>query len=153
MKKNKSFAEKAYRYTRIDAGMTQRRIEDMLAELGISNIRITRIGSDYTVEFIAQLKRDEHPRKVRMNIPIDSDLGEDDKSQERQKNKIFRVLYWHLKSKFVSVQNGLKEFEAEFLDDIVIIHNGKEMRIGDVMVPEIKRQLMGSDRVLINITK
>lgn len=137
----KTFAEKAYKQTKVDYSLTQGKIVDMLNELNITNVRITQQGTDYSVEFLVRLQPNESFRKVRINVPFTSELGESISKQHKHKNQIFRVLYYHLKDKFVAVQNGLKEFEEEFLADLVIISNGKEQRLGDVIVPHYKSQL------------
>ena len=140
-KKKKTFAERAYKNTHVDADYTQIQITKMLEQLGITNIRITREGTDYSIEFIVRMRHDENPRKIRMTVPFNTELGEDEMSEEQRKNAIFRVLYWQLKSKFVSVQNNLKELEEEFLADLVISHNGREVRLGDIITPRYKEQL------------
>jgi len=149
-KPKKNFAQKAYTGTEVSAEMTQVNIVKMLEALGISETRVTSAGNQYTVEFVAKLQHDESPRKVRINVPLDT-VGDEEMSEEHKKDVVFRVFYWHLKNRFVAINRGLKEFESEFLDDIVIVYQGKEVRIGDIRVPEIKRQLKGSDKVLLSI--
>lgn len=149
--KQRTFAEKAYQTTQLDFGYTQSKINDMLNELGINDVRITQEGLDYTVEFIVRMRHGESPRKVRINVPFNSNLGESMKKEKRRKNAIFRVLYYHLKDKFVAVQNGLKEFEEEFLADLVIVANGKEQRLGDILVPKYKEMLKSSKVAVFSI--
>ena len=151
IKEPKNFAQKAYRYTHLEAGETQAKITDMLNELGISDVRITQSGTDWTAEFIVKMRHDEAPRKIRINLPFDKNLGEDYKWQKKRKDAIFRVLYWHLRSRFISVQNGLKELENEFLDDLVVMHKGQEMRLGDILVPKYKEMLKHSQVAVFSI--
>lgn len=148
MKTRKTFAEKAYKQTQLDASYTQERINTMLEELGISQVRITRLGSNYMVEFVVNMYKNEAPRKVRINVPIDGDYGDN----ERQKNSIFRVLYYNLKNRFVSVQNGLKEFEEEFLADLVVMVDGEEKRVGDIIAPRYKEMLKANQAPVFHIT-
>ena len=149
--KNKTFAEKAYKHTAVDFHTTQGKIVDMLAEINIHDVRITQHGEDYSIEFLVKMQQLESPRKVRMNVPFFSELGEGIRKSQQRKNTIFRVLYHHLKDKFVAVSNGLKEFEEEFLADLVIISNGKEQRLGDVIVPRYKKQLKDQKVAVISI--
>lgn len=137
----RNFAEKAYQTTEVDKEITQGQITKMLEQLGIENIRVTQQGNDYRIEFLVRLRHDESPRKVRIDVPFTPELEDKTIDITRKKNILFRVLYWHLKDKFVAVYNGLKEFEEEFLADLVIVHNGKEQRLGDVIVPKYKQQL------------
>jgi len=146
-----TFSEKAYRYTRIDYGISQSKIQDMLNQIGITDIRFTKEGSDYMIEFIVKMRNDEYPRKVRMNVPFNSELGESIRRTEQRKNQIFRVLYWHLRDKFIAVQNGLKEFEEEFLSDLVVVSHGKEVRLGDMLVPRYKEMLKNEKVAVFSI--
>jgi hypothetical protein len=152
-KGKKTFAEKAYQTTQLDFGYTQQRITDMLNELGIDQTQITQDGTDYKVVFMVKLRPNEAPRKIMINVPVLTDLGETQKQRNRKKNAIFRVLFYHLKNRFVAVSNGLREFDEEFMTDIVVVVNGVEQRLGDMVVPEIKRQLKQDSRVVLKIDK
>jgi hypothetical protein len=127
-------------------------MEAMLEELGIDKLRITQDGSDYVVEFIAKLSHDQAARKIRINVPINVPLGADARRIKRQKDMVFRVLYYHLKNRFVTIANGLREFDEEFASDIVMVINGQEQRLGDIIVPKIKEQLRADDKVVLKIT-
>ena len=156
MKKNstpKTFAEKAYKSTIIDAGITQNRITDMLEQLNINNLRFTKQGNDHRMEFIVKLYPDEAARKIWIDIPFTPMLGETPKQMKRRKDAIYRILMNNLKDRFVSIYNGLRTFDEVFLPDIVIIHNGTEMRISDIITPMIKKQLGESEKVILTIKK
>lgn len=149
MKKN--FAERAYQTTTVDINFSEGQIIKMLESLGIVNIQITRVASDYRLEFFAQLRKDEMARKVRIDIPFMKELEDKNVDIEHKKNVLFRVLYWHLKDRFVAIQNGLREFEEEFLSDLVVMYNNKEVRLGSILVPQYKKQL--KDNKLAVVTK
>lgn len=138
-----SFAEKAYKHTKLDSAYTYNKIEQMLGELGIHDIRITKGKDTHTIEFIVRMYKDSHPSKVRINIPIPESV--------KDKNVLYRVLYNHLKNRFVTIVNGLKDFEEEFLSDLVILHDGKEQRLGDILAPKYKSQLKNSNVVILSI--
>lgn len=151
MKKN--FAEKAYQKTNVKASDSQDQITKKLNELGITDIRFTQSGSDHICEFLVKLQHQEYPRKVKINIPLNKDLDDSFKQKyQNDKNILFRVLFHNLKNRFVSIQNGLREFDEEFMSDICLIINGKEQRLGDIVIPQIKAQLKQSDKILLNIT-
>lgn len=139
--KELTFAEKAYKHTKLDADYTERKIKKMLEELGISQMRTTKNGEDYVFEFIVHLFEGQPPRKVRINLPTGKALKKDAKHLDQEKNAMFRVLYYNLKNRFVTVTNGLKEFEDEFAMDLVVKVNGGEYRLGDILIPEIQNQI------------
>lgn len=146
-RKVKPLVERAYKYTELEAGQSKEKIEQMLNEIGITEIRFTQTNGMHQIEFMVKMQANEYPRKVRINVPVD--LDDDDK--ERTKKRLFRVLYHHLKDKFVAIRSGLKEFEEEFLADIVIMHEGKEMRLGDVLTPQIKAKLKNSPIAVLSL--
>lgn len=148
----RNFAEKAYKSTQLDHGYTEAKIRGMLMELGINDIRITQVGNDYHLEFLVKLQFNEAPRKVRIDIPFTPELEDTVKQKKRKKDALFRVAFYHLKDKFVAVYNGLKEFEEEFLADLVIVHEGREQRLGDVIVPKYKAQLKNSKVAILKIS-
>lgn len=154
MKKNKNeipFAEKAYKTTRLDYGYTQEKIVEMLKEIGIVDVRITQEGNDYVLDFLAKLRRNEAPRMIRINIPYTPELSETIKQKQQKKNVLFRVLFYHLKDKFVAINRGLKEFEEEFLADLVVEENGQLKRLGDILVPKYKKMLKEGEVAVFKI--
>lgn len=146
----KTFAEKAYQSTTVESSKTQEKIEKMLEELGIRDIRFTKHDGNYIVEFLVNLYEGENARKVRINIPIEDT---EKHGGDRNKEQIYRVLFHNLKNRFVSVVNGLKVFDDEFLADLVIIHEGKEVRIGDVLAPQYKKLIKNSAIPVLHITE
>lgn len=152
-KDTKSFAEKAYMTTQLDYGYSQQRIIEMMNELGITDVRITQVGNDFMLEFMARLRHQEAPRMVRINIPYTPELEDTDKQKQRKKNILFRVLFYHLKDKFVAINRGLKEFEEEFLADLVVEENGEQKRLGDILVPKYKKMLKEREVAIFRINE
>lgn len=148
---NKTFAEKAYQTTMVEYSKTQEKIIDMLHELGIMNTRITQSGNDYVVEFLVALQKGESQRKVRINVPVYYESWMSQKRKNKERDKVFRVLLYNLKNRFVSVSNRLREFEEEFLSDLIIVNNGKEMRVGDLIAPRYKEMLKNGKVAVLHI--
>jgi hypothetical protein len=144
MNNKKTFAEKAYSTTQVEYSKTQAKIIDMLHELGIVDTRITQSGDDYIVEFLVALRENEGARNVRINVPVIYEHWMSPKRREHERDKVFRVLFYNLKNRFVSVVNHLREFEEEFLNDLVIMNHGVEMRIGDIVAPQYKELIKSS---------
>ena len=147
----KPFAEKAYTTTRLEFGQTQQQITTMLEEIGITKIRISKVGNDYQLEFIAKLRHNEASRMVRINIPYTPELEDTEKQKQHKQDVLFRVLFYHLKDKFVALNRGLKEFAEEFLADLVVEVGGKQQRLGDVLVPKYKEMLKAGNMAIFKI--
>jgi hypothetical protein len=152
MKNNKrTFADKAYTTTTVEYQDTQAKITKMLESLNINGVRFTKYDGDWKIEFIVFLKEGEQPRKVQIKVPIDFNYDEKYMSEDQKINQLFRVAYHNLKNRFVSVTNGLKEFEDEFLSDLVIMHEGKEVRIGDILAPQYKKLIKDSSVPILHL--
>ena len=125
----------------------------MMNEIGINDVRITQVGNDFMLEFMAKMRHNEQPRLVRINIPFTPELEDTEKQKKRKKNVLFRVLFYHLKDKFVAISRGLREFEEEFLPDLVVQHNGKQERLGDILVPKYKKMLQKGSVAIFRINE
>ena len=147
----KPFTEKAYTSTQLDHNYSQTKIMEMMKQIGIKDVRITQVGNDFMLEFVAQLRHDEAPRMVRINVPYTPELDDTLKQQQQKKDVLFRVLFYHLKDKFIAINRGLKVFEEEFLSDLVVEQNGKQVRLGDLLVPKYKKMLKESNIAVFKI--
>lgn len=138
--KKTTWATRAYKSTEIHWAKSQANIYKMLGELGIYEIRFTNLKDKFALEFKVELENESKPRVVRMIVPI-SEI-KDEKKREKELNIIHRILFNHLKAKFVAIQCGLTEFEEEFLAHLVIMDgNGNSKTVGESVLPEYKRAI------------
>ena len=87
------------------------------------------------------LPKREKPRAVRIIVPLRAQI-EDDKQREQGLNRIHRVLFNHLKSKFVAIASGLSEFEEEFMSHLVITDkHGTSRTMGEALLPEYHKAI------------
>lgn len=141
MKQIKSWANRAYKTTSVNWAKTQAAIYKLLGELGIYQIRFTNLKNKFALEFLVELEEGQKPRAVRIVVPIKYD-GDDDVKRTKELNVVHRVLFNHLKAKFIAVQTGLTEFEEEFMAHLLIIDaNGNSSTVGDLMLPQYKKAI------------
>jgi len=141
MKTKKSWANKAYKSTQVNWTKSQASIYKMLGELGIYQIRFTNLKDKFALEFLVVLEEGKKPRAVRIIVPIKY-RGEDEVKRTKELNIVHRILFNHLKAKFIAVQTGLTEFEEEFMAHLLITDkNGNSTTIGDLMLPQYRKQL------------
>jgi len=141
MKQIKSWANKAYKNTQVNWAKTQAGIYKMLGELGIYQIRFTNLKDKFALEFLVELEEGQKPRGVRIICPIKYQ-GEDEIKRTRELNIVHRILFNHLKAKFIAIQTGLTEFEEEFMAHLLITDNkGNSSTIGDLMLPQYKKAI------------
>jgi hypothetical protein len=139
MKKN--WTNKAYKGTSVNWAKTQAQIYKILGELGIYEIRFTNLRDKFALEFLVQVDESEKPRAVRIIVPVKYD-GEDEKKRTQELNVVHRVLFNHLKAKFLAIRLGLTEFEQEFMAHLVIMDkNGNSKTVGEMILPDYKKGL------------
>ena len=62
--------------------------------------------------------------------------------RNKELNIINRILFNHLKAKFVAIGNGLTEFEQEFMSHLVITDKtGKSTTMGEMLLPQYQKNL------------
>lgn len=152
-KKDKTWNEKAYHSTQVDYSQTQSKVYELLEELNIQRVRFTREGNDFILEFLAKIDNKSQARHIKMTIPFTPDLGMTEKQKKKKINALHRVLFYQLKAKFIAVVNGLKEFDEEFLPDIMVKNSeGKEVKMSELILPKFKEAIKNEEKVKLSIS-
>jgi hypothetical protein len=139
--KQSNWTRRAYKTTSVNWAKSQSAIYKLLGELGIYEIRFTNLKNKFALEFLVQINQEEKPRAVRIIVPIKY-AGEDQSKRERELNIVHRILFNHLKAKFIAIQTGLTEFEEEFMAHLVITDNkGNSRTIGETLLPQYKKAI------------
>src|SRR3990167_7126979 len=132
---------KAYKGTQVNWAKSQTAIVKMLTSKGIFQTRFTNLQDKFAVEFLAELPNHEKPVGVRILVPIQYD-GNNEKKREQELNRLHRVLFYHLKAKFVAIESGLTEFMQEFMPHLVIMDKlGNSTTMSQALLPQYKKNL------------
>lgn len=132
---------KAYSSTSVHWSRSQPQIVKMLNDRNIYSTRFTNMEDKFAMEFISPVPGQDKPVGVRIIIPL-SKKKTDDKNREQELNRLHRVLFYHLKAKFVSIDSGLTEFMEEFMPHLVIMDkSGNSTTMGAVLLPQYKKNL------------
>lgn len=139
--KETNWATRAYKTTSVSWAKSQAAIYKILNDLGIYEVRFTNLKDKFALEFLVQLEEGQKPRGVRIVVPIKYH-GEDEEKRTKELNIVHRILFNHLKAKFVAVQGGLTEFETEFMAHLVITDGrGNSRTMGEAMLPQYKKAI------------
>lgn len=139
------WAKNAYKSTGVHWSKTQAQIYKLLGELGVYEIRFTNLKDKFALEFLISLG-EEKPRAVRIIVPVIHST-DDENRREKELNSIHRILFYHLKAKFVAVCAGLTEFEQEFMAHLVIQDNkGNSTTIGEMLLPQYKKAIESGEQ-------
>ncbi len=129
---------KAYGDTSVHWSKSQTAIVQMLNKKGIYQTRFTNMEDKFAMEFITLVPGQTKPVGVRISVPL---LYKGDSEEKRSKdlNRLHRVLFHHLKAKFVSIESGLTEFMEEFMPHLIITDaKGNSSTMGAVLLPQYK---------------
>lgn len=136
MKKNLS-----YKGTKVNWAKSQTAIVKLLNERGIYQTRFTNLEDKFAVEFMTILEEMEKPVGVRILVPVHH-KDKDEKCREQELNTLHRILFYHLKAKFVAIDNGLTEFMEEFMPHLIIMDKkGNSTTLGQTLLPQYKDSL------------
>lgn len=136
----------SYKGTSVNWSKSQTAIVKMLTSKGIYQTRFTNLEDKFAVEFLAALNENEKPVGVRILVPI-KETGNNQKKREQELNRLHRVLFYHLKAKFVAIESGLTEFMEEFMPHLIVMDkNGNSTTMGTVLLPQYKKNLESGEQ-------
>lgn len=137
-----TWIENAYKTTSVYWAKSQSDIMKMLGQVGIDQIRFTSLPDRFVLEFMAQLDEKSIPKAVRIITPLRTRKEDNEDKRNRELNIIHRILFNHLKAKFVAIGNGLTEFEQEFMSHLVITDKaGRSTTMGEMLLPQYEKNL------------
>ena len=137
---------KAYKNTSVNYAKSQTAVVKLLNSRGIYESRFTNLTDRFALEFRVVENGIERPLAVRIVIPIQY-KGEDEKNRTQEINALHRVLFYHLKSKFVAIDAGVTEFMEEFMSHLVIMDkNGTSSTMGQVLLPQYKKAVESGEQ-------
>jgi hypothetical protein len=150
---------KPYQGTSVNWAKSQTAIVKLLNSKGIFETRFTNLSDKFALEF-----RITDNKKMLFKVGIASGIGvrilvpfvgsTDENKRERELNQLHRVLFYHIKAKFVAIESGVTEFMEEFMPHLVIMDSkGNNTTLGQAILPQYKKNLeegKGNDFKLLN---
>ena len=137
---------KAYKKTSVNWSKSQTSIVKMLNSKKIYQTRFTNLFDKFAVEFMSEISGQSKPVAVRILVPFIYS-GNDEKKREQELNRLHRVLFYHLKAKFIAIESGLTEFMEEFMPHLIVMDkNGNSSTMGQVLLPQYKQNLESGEQ-------
>ena len=131
----------AYKNTSVNWSKSQSAIVKILNSRGITESRFTNLNDRFVFEFRVIEEGVKKPLMVRIVVPTQYS-GENEDKRQKELNILHRVLFYHLKAKFVAIDSGLTEFMEEFMAHLVITDKaGREETMGEMLLPQYKSSL------------
>src|SRR3990167_4970354 len=130
----------AYKSTSVNWAKSQTSIVKMLTARGIYQTRFTNLQDKFAIEFLAP-QENKKPVGVRVIVPF-TYKGESEEKRQKELNRMHRVLFYHLKAKFVAIDSGLTEFMEEFMPHLIVMDKkGNSTTMGQVLLPQYKESI------------
>lgn len=111
---------RAYSGTTIRPEKTQMDISKELRKYGVWNIQHTTIEQGFSVAFQAVVTDSKKPITIRVDMPYDHTKDYEDKIGWVEQRRLYRALYWYIKSMLEAWDSGVKTFAEIFLPHIVL---------------------------------
>lgn len=136
---------KSYATTSVNWAKSQTTIVKMLTARGIFQTRFTNLEDKFVIEFLAP-QEDSKPVGVRVIVPFFY-KGENEEKKQKELNRMHRVLFYHLKAKFVAIDSGLTEFMEEFMPHLIVMDKkGNSSTLGQMLLPQYKDGLESGEQ-------
>ena len=149
----------SYKGTTVNWAKSQTQIVKLLNQWGIYESRFTNLQDRFVLEFrvTTDIKKlafkigVEKGLMVRIIVPFTNHKN-DEKTREKELNRLHRVLLYHIKAKFVAIESGVTEFMEEFMPHLVIMDkSGNSTTLGQSLLPQYKKALDSGEQPEIKL--
>ena len=136
----------SYKNTSVNWAKSQAQIGKLLDQVGIQDVRFTFMQSQNSVICEFNYPGELNNKAVNIGVRIVQPLKES-KNQEQEKNRIHRILYNKLKSRFLEIQEGTKEFMHVFMADLVVFDKkGNSSTMAQMILPQYTRGILTGEQ-------
>ena len=134
---NKIWKSKTYKNTKVDYVKSQVSINKLLNQNGIRDVQHSLLQNRTQITFLKELKVENKTMKVGVKISIPE-------VSERNRNQLYRVLFYYLKAKFESLTFGFVEeyneaFVKEFMPYLIADKQGRT--VADIVLPKLGKAI------------
>lgn len=149
--------KKSYAGTSVNWSKSQVQITKLLNQWGVFESRFTNLADKFALEFrITDSKKLAlgigMAKGVTVRIVVPFQNLTDPKKREAELSRLHRVLLYHLKAKFVAIENGVTEFMEEFMPHLVILDkSGNSTTIGQALLPQYKKSIENGEQGDFNL--
>lgn len=149
--------KKTYQGTTVNWSKSQVAITKLLNDQGIFETRFTNLEDKFALEFKVKEGKKvilgvglEKGIAVRIVVPFEGFT--DTKRREAELSRLHRVLFYHLKAKFVAIENGVTEFMEEFMPHLVIMDkNGTSTTMAQALLPQYRKSIDSGEQKDFNL--
>lgn len=136
----------SYKNTSVNWAKSQVQIGKLLTQCGVQDVRFTFLSSQKSIicEFNYPGMLDN--KAVNIGIRIVTKLKET-KNEEQEKNRVHRILFNKLKSRFLEIQEDTQEFVKVFMADLIVFDKkGNSNTMAELILPQYNKGLITGEQ-------
>jgi len=133
----KVWKSKAYKNTKVDYIRSQISISKLLNDNGIKDIQHSSYQDKAQILFVKELKVEDKTMKVGVKVCVPE-------VDDRNRNQLYRALFYYLKAKFESLTFGfVEEYNEAFVKEFMpyLIADKKGRTIADIVLPKLGKAI------------
>lgn len=136
----------SYKNTSVNWAKSQAQIGKLLDQCGIQDVRFTFMQSQHSIICEFNYPGTLENKAVNIGVRIITKLQES-KNEEQEKNRVHRILFNKLKSRFLEIQEGTEEFVKVFMADLVVFDKkGNSSTMSQLIIPQYNKGLITGEQ-------
>ena len=136
----------SYKNTSVNWAKSQAQIGKLLDQVGVRDVRFTFMQSQQSIICEFNYPSELEGKAVTMGVRIVTKLKES-KDEEQEKNRVHRILFNKLKSRFLEIQEDTQEFVRVFMADLIVFDKkGNSTTMAQVILPQYNKGLITGEQ-------
>lgn len=136
----------SYKSTSVHWAKSQAQIGKLLDQVGIRDVRFTFMQSQQSIICEFNYPSVLEGKAVNIGVRIVTKLQQS-KDEEQEKNRVHRILFNKLKSRFLEIQEDTQEFVKVFMADLIVFDkNGNSSTMSQLILPQYNRGLLTGEQ-------
>lgn len=135
-----------YKNTSVNWVKSQAQIGKLFDQVGIQDVRFTFMQSQKSIICEFNYLSELEGKSVTIGVRIVTKLKEN-KNEEQEKNRVHRILYNKLKSRFLEIQEDTQEFVKVFMADLIVFDKrGNSSTMAQLILPQYNKGLITGEQ-------
>lgn len=136
----------SYRNTSVNWTKSQAQIGKLLDQVGVRDVRFTFMQSQQSIICEFNYPSELEGKAVTIGVRIVTKL-KDSNNEEQEKNRVHRILFNKLKSRFLEIQEDTEEFVKVFMADLVVFDKkGNSSTMAQLVLPQYNKGLVTGEQ-------
>ena len=136
----------SYKNTSVNWAKSQAQIGKLLDQVGVRDVRFTFMQSQQSIICEFNYPSELEGKAVTMGVRIVTKLKES-KNEEQEKNRVHRILFNKLKSRFLEIQEDTQEFVRVFMAGLIVFDKkGNSTTMAQVILPQYNKGLITGEQ-------